>query len=157
MVSPAVTNPKKTYDLVPQGAKDNCPGLKPDFDYLEQKLMPDFWRHDAEAGDHQKGFRRKQQILIWGGTLATILGAVQASYQSWKWPGFAEAAIGALLIAVAYTARQMRDQELYLKKRLRAELLRGEYFMYLGRVGAYADDATRRNNLITRVAEINRG
>ena len=134
--------------------KDKYPDFKGDFDVLEQQLMPYFRELDNEALRAQNQFRRQQIVLILGGVIASALGAVQAAFIGEKWPGIAEAVLTALLTMVAFFARELNAQKKYFSNRLKAETLRGEYFLFLGRVGSYANDDNRVSNLIRRVADI---
>ena len=65
--------------------------------------------------------------------------------------------LAAGLAAVALRARALKAQERYFTNRLKAETLRGEYFLFLGRIGPYADDRHRAQRLIHRVAEVKAG
>jgi hypothetical protein len=65
--------------------------------------------------------------------------------------------LAAALSAVAMRAKTTRVQQGYFSDRLKAEKLRAEYFLFLGRVGPYAEDAERLRQLVRRVAEIKGG
>ena len=58
------------------------------------------------------------------------------------------------LSAVAFRQRGLQARDRYSTSRLKAEALRGEYFLFLGRVGAYAHEGERIRHLIRRVAHI---
>ena len=148
--------PKKDKDhqIVEPDIQNSYSDFKADFDALEQNLMPYFRELDNEALHAQNQFRRQQIILIVGGVIASALGAVQAAFIDEKWPGIAEAVLTALLTTVAFFARELQAQKKYFSNRLKAETLRGEFFLFLGRVGSYANDADRVPNLIRRVADI---
>ncbi len=79
---------------------------------------------------------------------------MQAALTNAVWPGIVEAALAAVLAAVALRARELKAQERYFTNRLKAETLRGEYFLFVGRVGHYTDDRYRIQRLIRRVADV---
>ncbi|MCG3163436.1 MAG: hypothetical protein JMDDDDMK_04849 [Acidobacteria bacterium] len=144
--------------LAPDDQYSDCrekyPDFKADFDILERELMPHFRELDNAALSAQNQFRLQQIILIVGGVIATALGAIQAANVKAAWPGVAEAAVAASLTMVSVIAREFGAQKKYFSDRLKAETLRAEYFLFLGRLGNYANDADRAQNLIRRVAEI---
>jgi len=146
--------PKEIQEIVPSETQSQLPGLTSDFAILEQELMPGFRRLDNEALRAQNLFRLQQVILIAGGVIATTLGAIQAAQTKEIWPGVAEAAVAGFLTSVSYIAREFNEQKKYFSNRLKAETLRGEYFLFLGRMGNYANDSDRAQNLIRRVADI---
>jgi hypothetical protein len=146
--------PKKMQEIVPSETQSQFPDLRSDFAMLEQELMPSFRRLDNEALRAQNVFRLQQVILIVGGVIVTTLGAIQAAHTKVVWPGVAEAVIAGFLTSVAYIAREFNEQKKYFSDRLKAEMLRGEYFLFLGRMGNYVNDADRAHSLIRRVAEI---
>jgi hypothetical protein len=85
-------------------------------------------------------------LVIVGGAAATSLGAVQAALGGGV-PviGITEAVLaGALAASVTYVRARQAQRE-YFTTRLKAERLRGEYFLFLGRVHPYdLDDAKER-------------
>jgi hypothetical protein len=93
-------------------------------------------------------------VLIIGGLLATILGALQAAAGGGNLGlGVAQAVLTGLLTGVAAVARGRRAQQGYLNHRLRAEQIKSEFFLFLGRVGDFdADD--REQLLLRRVQDI---
>lgn len=125
-----------------------------DFTLLEAELMPYFRQLDNEALRTQNQFRLEQMTLIFGGVLASALGAFQVAFSDAAWLGIVEAVVAAVLVVISQRARIFKAQETYLTQRLKAELLRGEYFLFLGRVGTYADPQQRHQQLVRRVAEI---
>jgi hypothetical protein len=141
-------------EIVPEADRRRFPDLEPDFQILDQELMGAFRKQDQQALNLQRQFRRTQLTLIFGGALAAVLGAVQAAYTGVRWPGIAEFILAGLLTAVGWRAAQIKAQEGYLTSRLKAERLRSEYFLFLGRVGPYADEQSRLRQLRSRVAEI---
>lgn len=146
--------PRENEQIVPPETQNQFPDLTSDFAILEQELIPGFRKLDNETLRAQNRFRRQQVILIAGGVIATTLGAVQAAHAKKIWPGIAEAAVAGFLTSVSFIAREFDEQKKYFSNRLKAETLRGEYFLFLGRMGNYANDADRVQNLIRRVADI---
>jgi Protein of unknown function (DUF4231) len=146
--------PESEQQIVEPEAQNQFPELKSDFEILEQELMPSFRKLDNEALRAQNLFRLQQVILLAGGVITTTLGAVQAAHAKERWPGAAEAVVAAFLTSVSYIAREFNEQKNYFSTRLKAEALRGEYFLFLGRIGNYANDDDRAQNLIRRVADI---
>jgi len=146
--------PRENEQIVQPETQNQFPDLKSDFDILEHELMPSFRNLDNEALRGQNLFRLQQVILIAGGVITTTLGAVQAALTKEVWPGVAEAVVAGFLTSVSYIARQFNEQKDYFSNRLKAETLRGEYFLFLGRLGKYANDDDRVQSLIRRVADI---
>jgi hypothetical protein len=146
--------PRENEQIVQPETQNQFPDLKSDFDILEHELLPSFRNLDNEALRAQNLFRLQQVILIAGGVITTTLGAVQAALTKEVWPGVAEAVVAGFLTSVSYIARQFNEQKDYFSNRLKAETLRGEYFLFLGRLGNYANDDDRVQSLIRRVADI---
>jgi hypothetical protein len=149
--------PREGEQIIPREAEATYPALADDFAFLERALLPHFRELDNEALRAQNQFRLEQMALILGGTLATVLGAVQASLLNAAWPGIVEAVLAAGLTAVAFRAQALKAQERYFTNRLKAEMLRGEYFLFLGRISPYAEDRECPQQLIRRVAEVKTG
>ena len=145
--------------IVPADAQTQSPAFSDDFKTLEDELMPHFRELDSEALRVQNQFRLDQVTLIFGGALATILGALHASLGTGAalWAGISESVLAAALSAVALRLQGTHAQERYLSDRLKAETLRTEYFLFLGRVGTYANEQERLRCLIRRVADIKSG
>jgi hypothetical protein len=144
------------------------PQFASDFALLDEHLLPVFRELDATALRAQNDFRMEQLILIAGSLAATILAALHMAYGldavgdatttlpvdgAWAWAG---ALVSAVVTAVTARAKDLRNQDVYRTARLKAELLRGEYFLFLGRVGEYGKPA-RLGQLVRKVAEIQRG
>jgi len=64
-------------EIVPRSEQNNYPDFAGDFALLEKELMPHFRELDNEALRQQNWYRWMYIILIFGGTLVTILGIVQ--------------------------------------------------------------------------------
>lgn len=146
--------PKENEQIISLKDQSEFPDFKDDFEILERELMPYFRQLDNEALRAQNQFRRQQLILIAGGIIATTFGAIQAANASVKWPSIAQAVVAAFLTAVASIARELQARKKFLSNRMKAEMLRSEFFLFLGRIGNYANDADRIQNLIRRVADI---
>jgi hypothetical protein len=146
--------PREDEQIVPRDMQNQYPDLASDFAILEQELMPSFRMLDNEALRAQNLFRRRQLVLIVGGVMATTLGALHAARQNERWIGVTEAVVAGILTMMSFISREMNDQKKYLSNRLRAETLRGEYFLFLGRIGNYANDADRLQRLVRRVFDI---
>lgn len=146
--------PKEGEQIVSLDAQAGAPAFADDFKILERELLPHFRELDNTALRAQNQFRLEQTALIFGGALAIVLGAVQAALSDAVWPGIVEAALAAGLAAIALRARTLKAQERYFTNRLKAETLRGEFFLFLGRVDPYADDDSRLQRLIRRVVEV---
>jgi hypothetical protein len=134
-----------------------APELGPDLDVLERVLLPDYYDFDESAQRAQNTFRLGQILIIVGGATATALGAVQAALGGGvAWLGIAGAIIaGALTGGVAYVRGQHAQRD-YFTDRLKAERLRSEYFVFLGRLAPYdsAADDERVARLRNRVGLI---
>lgn len=149
--------PPEASPLVPDEAAGDYPALVEDLTILADELLPAFHELDAEALRAQNSYRRFQLTLIMGGLVTTTLGAVQAG------AGGGVLALGLVQAAVAfavgastlYLARSRAEQR-YLSARLKAEGLRREYFLFLGRLGPYAslESGPRGATLRRRVVEI---
>jgi hypothetical protein len=133
--------PGRRYALVSPEIRDAAPALAQEFEVLDRELVPDFYDLDEAALRAQNTFRLGQLLVIIGGAAATALGAVQAALGGGVTEiGVAEAIVaGALAAAVAYV-RGSEAQREYFTTRLKAERLRGEYFLFLGHLPPYDHD-----------------
>ncbi len=93
-------------------------------------------------------------ILIFGGSLATILGIAQLAFLNIEWLGIVGALIAAVLAIAAAASRSFNYQERYLNARLAAEKLRGQYFLFLGHFSPYENDQDRAEKLLNYVADV---
>jgi Protein of unknown function (DUF4231) len=141
--------------IVPPELRARCPALEEDFAVLDRELLPRFQELDRTALQAQNQFRLEQVVLILGGVVAVVLGALQGALREAAWPGVVEALVGGLLAVVGVRTRELHAQRRYLTSRVKAERLRGEYFRFLGRVGEYAG-ADRNRRLAWQVASIYR-
>jgi hypothetical protein len=130
--------------------------LAADLALLRKHLVPQFVAEDREALRAQNDHRRDQVVLIVGGVIATGLAALpgEAQWEGWK---VVAAIWTAFLAAWAARSRDLSSQERWRTSRLKAELLRGEYFLFLARARHYDNDACRTRNLKKRIAEIRSG
>jgi hypothetical protein len=141
--------------IVPPELRARCPALEDDFAVLDRELMPRFQELDRTALRAQNQFRLEQVILLLGGVLAVMLGALQGALRDAAWPGVVEGLVGVLLAVVGVRTRELHAQRRYLTCRVKAERLRGEFFRFLGRVDEYAG-ADRNRRLVGQVAGIYR-
>jgi hypothetical protein len=70
------------------------------------------------------------------------------------WPGIVEALLAGLLTTVAGIESGLHYQKQYFHNRAKAEMLRAEYFQFIGRLYPYDGEETRRQRLIDRMQEI---
>lgn len=146
--------PKEEQFLISPAERSKYPAFAGDFETLERELMPRFRELDNEALRRQNWYRWMFVILIFGGSLVTILGIVQLAYINAAGIGIAGAIVAALLGVATSASRAFHHQERYLNARLAAERLRSEYFLYLGHMDLYADEQDRVQKLIQRVLDI---
>jgi hypothetical protein len=142
--------------LVPPDVQRKYPAFASDFAILDEELMPRFYELDNEALRAQNQFRLEQLVLIIGSAIAAILGGLQGAFTNTPWPGLIEGLLAVVLTVVAVRTRELRAQRRYLVSRVKAERLRSEYFLFLGRVGDYADSERRSRRLAERVVEVYR-
>jgi hypothetical protein len=145
------------YPMVSAELRAASPALADDFEVLDRELLPDFYELDEGALRAQNTFRLGQLLVIVGGAAATSLGAVQAALGGGVTEiGIAEALVAGLLAAAVAYVRGRQAQREYFTTRLKAERLRGEYFLFLGRVAPYDsdDDAERLRRLRGQVTKI---
>ena len=130
--------PNGRAPLVPPEVRHASPALAADYELLDREVLPDFYTFDEGALQAQNTFRLGQLFIIVAAAAATALGAVQAALGGGVTElGVAEALIaGALTGTVAYVRGRAAQPE-YFTNRLKAERLRSEYFLFLGRVAPY--------------------
>lgn len=98
-----------------------------------------FRRLDDRAQHLQNQFWRQHVVLIIGGLVATSLGAVQAAAGSgYVVLAVIQAVLVGVLAGVTVLVRSRRAQQGYIAARLKAERMRSELYLFLGRVGHYA-------------------
>jgi hypothetical protein len=146
----------RRYPLVRAEVASALPALVQDFEILDRELLPDFYQLDEAALRAQNTFRLGQLCVIVGGATATSLGAVQAALGGGVIAiGIVEALVAGALAGAATYVRGRDAQREYFTTRLKAERLRGEFFLFLGRTRPYdSDDDDRLARLRERVAAI---
>jgi Protein of unknown function (DUF4231) len=149
-----VWHPKINEQIVPLETQQKYPALSEDFKFLEEYLLEHFRTFDNDALRAQNAFWREQLFLIVGGAGATILGAIQATFTGLSWPGLIEGILAIVLVGATQHLKRVKAQEIYFTSRLKAEALRSEYFLFLGRIDRYADNNNRQQQLIKRVTAI---
>lgn len=136
--------------LVPASELEKYPTFANDFRILDEVLIPVYVTLNEEAMTQQNLYRWMYIFLIFGGALATILGIIRLAFDV-EVIGLAGAIVAATLGCISLALRSLPYHKRYLNARLAAEQLRGEYFLFLGRVGPYADESQRRAHLKQRV------
>lgn len=140
--------------MIPAGADDEFPRLADDFRLWRTELERPFRRLDHEAQLLQHAFWRQNLALILGGFVATVLGALQsASGGGHPALGVVQALLTALLAGLTALVHVRRPLRGYLTARLKAERIKSEFFLFLGRVEEYAG-AEREARLRRRVVDI---
>ena len=137
--------------------KREIPAFEGDVAVLERELVPRFRTLDEGSLRAQNAFRLGQLTLILGGAAATALGAVHAGLGGGVLAlGVVEAVVTGILAGMVEYLRRRNLQREYFTNRLKAERLRAEYFLFLGRIGSYAaaDDDERGRRLRRRLNEI---
>jgi Protein of unknown function (DUF4231) len=131
------------------------PLLDGEIAYLDAQLVPRFRSFDHDALVAQHRFRLGSVVLIFGSATAAALGAVQAALGGGVLGiGIAEGIVGAVVAGTVVYVRGRRFQETYLNKRLVAERLKSQYYLYLSRSGAYAvEDDAQRVRLLKRTVD----
>jgi hypothetical protein len=131
------------------------PLLDGEIAYLDAQLVPRFRLVDHDALVAQHRFRLGSVVLIFGSATAAALGAVQAALGGGELGiGIAEGIVGAVVAGTVVYVRGRRFQQTYLNKRLVAERLKSQYYLYLARSGAYAvEDDAQRVRLLKRTLD----
>jgi hypothetical protein len=139
--------------LVPASELEKYPTFANDFRILDEVLVPVYATLNEEAVTQQNLYRWMYIFLILGGALATILGIIRLAFDV-EVIGLAGAIVAATLGCISLALRSLPYHKRYLNARLAAEQLRGEYFLFLGRIGPYADESQRLAHLKQRVLRI---
>ena len=148
------------YELVETKLRAEAPLLEADLAYLDSKLVPRFREFDRDAQRAQHAFRLGAVILIVGGAVSTALGAAQSAVGGGDLSiGIAEAVVSAAVAGAVVYVRGRRFQQNYLSKRLVAERIKSQYYLYVARAGPYAieDDAERQRRLDRVLAQLEAG
>jgi hypothetical protein len=149
--------PQRRDPLVEPDLRSSAPELAADFDVLSDELVPLFDELDEGALQAQNDFRLSRLLVILGGATATALGAVQSAMGGGAAGiGIAGAVVAGVLAGMVAYLRGSEPQQEYFTARLKAERLRGEYFLFLGRITPYdvEDAEERRRRLHRRIVEI---
>jgi hypothetical protein len=147
--------PQPEYPLVKDEERAAAPLLDAELAYLEEKLVPRFRSLDDESLRAQHRFRFGIVVLILGSTVATALGSVQAALGGGVLGiGIAEGIVGALVAGTVVYVRGRRFQQTYFTKRVVAERLKSQYYLFLARAGMYAvEDDAQRVRLLERTLD----
>jgi hypothetical protein len=128
--------------------------LRGDLGVWVDDVEPRWRRLDHRARILQNQFWRQHLALIFGGLVATILGAIQAAVGGGVVAlAVAQAVLAGVLAGLTVLIRSRRVQQRFLTARLSAERVKSEYFLYLGRVGEY-DEPDREFRLGQQVSDI---
>jgi uncharacterized protein YjbI with pentapeptide repeats len=150
-------------EIVPLSAQRSHPALSEDFRFLDQRLLPEFRDLTARAE------RTASRLRLWhaavlalaiiGVLFAAGIGYTIVADQPYQAPGLAWNAVVPLGIAAVASAtmllpayRRLSGSRVSLQRA--ATRLRAEYFLYLGRIGVYADPGQRRNTLEQQISAI---
>lgn len=142
--------------------RGDYPALEADLEIVRRALEPSFKRADAAALRFQRLFRLSELTLIFGAVAATTLGAIAVASSSTLEPagetgnlwGMTETLLTFALGALAFVVQRLHWHERWLRQRTVAETLRGEQFLFLGRVGPYGETGDAARLLEARVLEI---
>jgi hypothetical protein len=116
------------------------PALAGDLTVWTDQVERRFRKLDHQARILQNQFWRQHLALIIGGLVATSLGAVQAALGGGVVGlAVAQAILTGVLAGLTVLIRSRRVQHGYFTTRLRAERIKSEYFLFLARVGSYAE------------------
>lgn len=125
--------------VLKQKDREKYPQLASDLDVWLDVIKPRFRRLDHVAHVMQNQFWRQNVALIVGGLVATSLGAVQAALGGGVVGlAVAQAVLTGALAGLTVVIRSRRTQQGYLTARLKAERIKSEFFMFLGRAGTYS-------------------
>lgn len=150
---PRIHQARRQDHLVKPEDRNKYPAFADDFKTLDEVLIPIFRDFDNEALANQNAYRGMYVILILGGALVTILGILQIAFIDTTGIGIAGSVVALVLGGVTTLSSRFNYQKRYFNARLRAERLRHEYFLFLGRIDQY-DDQARLQKLKTKVADI---
>ena len=153
----------RTADIVPVSAQRNHPAMSEDFHFLQQALLPGFRRFSSQAAV-KAGYLRLWHgaviaLAVIGVLAAAVIGyllVVHQPHQSLRiaWIGVTALAVAALASGSLFTGayRSLGEQRASFQRT--TDRLRAEYFLFLGRIGRYADPRLRRSVLEQRISMI---
>ena len=130
----------KDWPVVPADRDDDYPELAADLALWRVEFEHRFRRLDHEAQVLQNRFWRQRVTLILGGLVLTVLGVWQTAAGGQKALGAIQAVLAGLLVGLTTLAKGRDVRRGYLTARLKAERIKSEFFLFLGRVGDYAGD-----------------
>jgi len=147
------------YPLVPEPLRADLPLLEDDLAYLDAAVVPRFRALDHGALRAQHAHRLTSIVLILGSATATSIGAAQAATGGGSLGiGIAEGIVAAVVTGILVYARGRRFQQTYLAKRLAAERVKSQYFLFVARAGIYAaPEEARRGQLSEALDSIEAG
>ncbi len=148
------------YPLVSSVLRADLPLLEDELAYLDREIVPRFRAIDHAAVRAQQSFRLAGVALILGGALATSLGAAQTAVGGGSLGiGITEAVVAAAVAGTTVYARGRRFQQTYLSKRVAAERMKSQYYLYVTRAGIYGveDESERMNRLRGALDKIESG
>ncbi len=135
------------------------PTLKEDLEAAERVLGPAYREADERSLRYQRRFRRTELAIIYGGVVAVGLGVVAGLTETGSLSttlAVGEAVLAAALGSLAFIARNLRWHKRWLESRWIAEKLRGERFLFVGRLGIYAGASEPERTLRQRLVESRR-
>lgn len=142
--------------IVDPEVRAKYPALEADFRALDDVVAAPFEESDLGALRNQNSYRAEQLLVILGSALVSVLGAAEAAFAGQRWWGVGVAVAGVLVAGGSRFARERDSLTSFLKARVRAERLRGEFFWFLARLKPYDGD-DRVPALRRAVARIRRG
>ncbi len=148
------------YPLVSSVLRADLPLLEDELAYLDREIVPRFRAIDHAAVRAQQSFRLAGVALILGGALATSLGAAQTAVGGGSLGiGITEAVVAAAVAGTTVYARGRRFQQTYLSKRVAAERMKSQYYLYVTRAGIYGveEESERMNRLRGALDKIESG
>jgi SLOG in TRPM, prokaryote/Protein of unknown function (DUF4231) len=145
--------------LVSEPLRADLPLLEDELAYLDAAVVPRFRALDHAALRAQHAHRLTSVVLILGSATATSLGAAQAATGGGSLGiGIAEAIVAAVVSGILVYARGRRFQRTYLAKRLAAERVKSQYYLFIARAGIYAaPEEARRGQLAEALDNIEAG
>jgi hypothetical protein len=153
----------QTADIVPVSVQRSHPALGEDFRILQQLLQPRF-----SESEHQTEVTTAR-LRLWHGVLlamtavsavvAAAIGYAVAANQSYRssnivWVAVAALGAAAIVSATLLTNAYRRLGERRASLQRTTERLQSEYFLFLGRIGRYADSSQGREILEQRIKMI---
>jgi hypothetical protein len=146
----------RSEPVVSSQLRSRYPALTADFQVLDEVVAKPFEQSDRDALRNERAHRAAQLLIIVGSALVSVLGAFEAAFAEQRWWGIAVAVAGVLVAGVSRFGRERDSLAEFLRARIQAERLRGEYFWFLARIAPYdGDDRVRA--LRHAVADIRRG